>query len=661
MRDAVVLRGFAVARAPSSVLRLGRFYTALRDEGTPWVVTLDALFFLTHLALDRAFADVDANAVVPALAALLRRLDVRLGEGARGARPDTEGAYRIARSLVCVARALGEPGYLPPPELQSLVGEEQAAVIAHAGPAESPALGVLVDYSTMALRGFADAALGSAGWFRALAWVEAGGLALAGLGEPGVGAQVNIASTRTHARAAVLLTRLLDFRVDAEAAAAWDRLERVREIETGEPDDVSPRELSAAAAGLGIDLGGLNGSGDVVLIDRVRRAAAREHAARLYDGWGAASVPASGGALLPGLVAPSFRLLAAGRTADTELLQGLVYPFVGALTRPAPPFTARDGVRSLPAALDIAAWLGSGEARAALHEAGDDAYEGYREALARAVAARAADDAAERHRSLYASMLDAIEGWLAPSVGDQAVPAASTTEWRKRKAEVALGAWTALRRDIVPLTRVVVPEVRLPHVASGTTVPAFVEPHPEAIAKLVSVVRQASRWLTAEGLLPAGAPALVVLGEVADLLGTALAIAAHEAEGERIPSALADALATLPARLTALEDALVDSGAVDVSLAADVHTDEQSGRALEEALGPIEEAWLVLREPGGEKDWLAVGASIPHYEFAVPAAGRMTDSVWRTRLLTGRTPLPSVVERAYRVAPEPADGKAQGR
>ena len=53
LRDAVVARGFAVTRAIHPSRRLGDFYGSLRDDRASWVVTLDALFFVTHLAVDR--------------------------------------------------------------------------------------------------------------------------------------------------------------------------------------------------------------------------------------------------------------------------------------------------------------------------------------------------------------------------------------------------------------------------------------------------------------------------------------------------------------------------------------------------------------------------------------------------------------------------------
>ena len=182
-----------------------------------------------------------------------------------------------------------------------------------------------------------------------------------------------------------------------------------------------------------------------------------------------------------------------------------------------------------------------------------------------------------------------------------------------------------------------------------TVLPAFVEPHPEAIAKLVGLVRQIAHTLVAEGVLSSSSPSLGVLHEVDDLLWTALGAAVYETADESLPPRLDAALATFPARLLALDAALAD--AADVSLAAAVHID--ASRALEEVTGRIDEMWLVMREPSTHRQWLALGASIPHYELVQPASRRQSDSTWRARLQTEGDPPPGPLERAYVVGLEP--------
>jgi hypothetical protein len=657
LREAVGSRGFAVTRAAHPASRLGDFYASLRDDRVAWVVTLDALFFLAHLALDRALADVDAGRMAPSIATVLRRLDVRLEAEGRGANADLAPSYLVARGVAAVAIALAQPNYVAPPELAVLVDGEKSRVLAHGGMGVSPWLGIALDYSAMSARGAADRDEAHAGWFRAVAWLQQAALALEGTGEGALRAQVDIATARVHARAALLLSRLLAHEVDAEAASAWERVERASELMTGEADDLTPRDLTAVARAAKLDIRNGGWFGDVAAVDRVRHAAARAHPPHLDDGAGDSRSYAAhlDSAAPTGRITPSFRLFAPRQTPDAEVMQSLVFPSAGGLARAEAPPTARDGVRALPAALDVAAWLGSAEARAALRDAGDDAYARYATTLDRLMRARPPAGSLERHRTPYLSMLDAVETWLGPSAGDRVQPGASTTEWRKRKAEVALGAWTALRHDATAMSRVAVAGVRLPpHAPQDSAVPVFVEPHPEAIAKLVALVRQTSRALVAEGALGQDAPGITVLDEVGDMLWMALGVATHEATDLPVPPALAARLAELPARLRALEAALADAGVADVPLAVDVHTDRPTGRVLVEGLGRVEEAWMVVREPQTHRMWLAVGASIPHAELVEPAGQRPSDGAWRARLLADGDPAPTALERAYLVGPEAA-------
>jgi hypothetical protein len=325
---------------------------------------------------------------------------------------------------------------------------------------------------------------------------------------------------------------------------------------------------------------------------------------------------------------------------DGEVLQGLVFPMVGAMKAKTPPPTARDGERAVPTGLDIAAWLGSTEARLVLRETGDDAYDGYEQALDRLYQRRPPENAVDRHSSLYVSALDALATYVGPSGADPGEPGVSTSAFRRRKIEVTLSAWTSLRHDAVSFSRLYSPKTATEPPAESATpeVDGFVEAHPEAVAKLLSLVRQATKGLTALGALPNDSQGRAVLAEVDDLLWVALGAALHEANDEPFTPELEGQLAALPARMAALEERVATSGTADVPMVVDVHTDLGPGRVLEEATGYIGDLYVVIPEPRSRKLVLAVGASVPHYELTQPAAQRLTDSAWRARLQAGVPP-----------------------
>ena len=673
LRDAVNKGGFGMLTTGGNNARLGALYAELQGDKTPFVVTLDALFHLAHLALERARAEVETKTLAPALDTVLRRLDARLGAESRDARADLAPAYVIARGLVAVASTLANPAYVVPRELADVVAKEKAKVIAHAGTSDSVLLGVGLDYSAMSLRGIAEKDDARAGYFRAMAWLGMAPLMLAGSGEEGAAGKVSVTLARTHARAALMISRLLDREVDPEAAQAWERIERLSAFIAGPADDITPQEIARAASSEKTDLRDAQWIANVARVDHLRHLAARQHTTRLYDGAGGvrvapASAPLDGGAAPLVRVSPSVRVVSGRSAPDGELLQAVVFPTIGALKSEhadKPPSTARDGVRALPTGLDVMAWLGASEARPVLHETGDDAYERYDAVIDRMSERRAPEDATLRHASLYASTLDAIGTFVTPSAADRGQAGAGTLAWRRRKLEAGLVAWTDLRHDATTFTR-------LPLDKSGTadpartasaTVPAFVEPHPEAIAKLVALVRQALRGLTAMDALAADSPARAILTEVDDLVWTALGIALREANDEPLTPQESAALASFPARFVGLESRLALTGSADATIAIDVHTDLGPARVLEEAIGYVDELYMVMAEPRTHRLVLAVGAALPHYEFVQPAALRLTDIGWRARLQAGSPPARDAYAKAYVIekAPSATSAKSAAR
>jgi hypothetical protein len=643
--------GFAVVDGGGKT-RIAPLYADLVASHTPFVVTVDTLFWLVHVALDRAYAEAEGALVAPALDAILKRLDGRLTAESRDAHADLASAYTVARGVVAVAEALANKAYVPSADLASLVAKEKERVVAHAGPGTSPLLGVSIDYSAFAPRGLSESDDARLAYFRAAAWLARAPFILSGRGDEGAAGDVSLTLARTHARAALLVSRLLDRGVDPDAATSWDLLERVSTFVGGRADDETPREIAKAAVSAGEDLKDARFIANVVDVDRVRRAAIHDRAPALFDGAAGMSVfgGADGGAPKTTRVAPSMRLLGSAASADGELLQALVYPSVGALTATEhPPATARDGVRALPSALDVAAWLGSPDARTALHESGDDGYAGYEAALAARIQKRAPADSLARHASLFASGLDAIATWIDPSAADVTVPGAHRAAFGRRKIEVGLAAWTELRHDAGTFTRLALAPsgAAEPAQSSSATVTAFVEPHPEVIAKLVALVRQAKRGFLALGAISTTSPAGVVLREVDDILTTALAVALQEANDEALTQTESDLLASIPARIASLEGRVAATGMADVPMAIDVHTDLAPARALEEATGDVDQIYMVLAEPKTKRLVLAVGAAIAHYELVQPAALRLTDTSWRARLQSGNAPPRDAITSSY--------------
>ncbi len=665
-RDGVLVLGRDLDRtdAPtgrSSVDRfrsVGAFYVDLRDQRMPHMLTADALFALVHVGIVRALGHVEDIELAPALSSFLEKVDARLGAEQADVGTELAEAYRVARGVIAVARALeaspgngAPPKWTPPPELVKVVAAEQGRIEGHGGRAVSTLLGVEIDYGSFAV----PSSAARPGAYRALAWLGAAPLSLVARSEAR-GAIVDVARARTNTRAAMLLSRVCDREIDPEIHAAYAHLTRLLAFVWGQPDDLSLVEIDAVAEAAGIDLTKPENIANVARVDKVR---ARAMAGRLpvaHDGGGGVGRAALGVRVFGGHV-----------PADSAVLQSLVGIAVGPAQEDAasaPVDRLRKGVRVLPSTLDLAAWLGAREAPALLRETHADAFEGYTSALA---AAQRERDALERgalfHASVHGSLVDALIAWANAEPNGGAERSAPADRMR---VESLLAAWTLVRHAGHPLAGPRPPasasasELRV----SGAPLPVFVEPVPELVARLVALVRQLRRGLESVGpMAPSSSSAstlveIVEIVEIEDILRIALRGAERHASDEPLTAEEATALASVPARIAKVED---DAGPDVVGpVAAVIHSDPASGRVLVSATGLFEPVLLLAREPGREEPLLVVGAHLAHHELAVGverAPGvlhgvrpAVTDAWWRARLKNASTSAGADVGRAPWVA-----------
>ena len=630
-RDGVLLEGSGEGPHPirtlpaAARLGMGAFYMDMREQRVPYLVTLDALAFAVHVAFERALAEAEDAVLGPALDVFAAELERRLLAEQKGVGVEVGEALRLARGIVAVARGLASDGTLaPPPDLGPVVAQEIARVVAHAGPSASPMLGAPIDYGRFAVpRG-----AGRPGAFRALAWLATAPLLFVAQSEV-PGAVVGVATSRLHARTAMLLARVAERDFDPAIHGSWSRISRLLAFVWGPSDDLAPGEVAELATSLNVTLDDPKYIANVVTVDRLRHRAARGREPLVFDGAGA-----------PGRAGIGMRLFGGYAPPDSVALAGL----------------ARAHESKLPQALDLAVWIGTPEARAMLHEAGGDSLAGYDAALARAVAARPGEEAPSRHASVYGSLLDVTMTWLAPSEE----PSRASATAQRATIESALAAWTYARHDAQPLARPRPP--RAPHAAkelqvTGAPLPAFVEEAPEVIARLVATVGQMRRGLAAIGGLPATSPAMVTLAEVDDILRTSLRVASRGANDEALSSEDITALASLPARFGRLEDPGGEGAAAVVPLVAELYVDAAADRVVSTATGLVEPIAVVAREPSTGRLVLAVGAHVAHRELVEARGQRSTDASYRARIggESARAPAapPAVSPAASPAAPPP--------
>lgn len=587
---------------PKSATSLGAFYTELADQKAAELVTVDALFAVTRLGLELALAQAEEQ-LAPLLETLLSRLEKRLAAEQKGVGATLADAYRIARGIVAVAGS-GKP----PPDLAAAVNAERALIEAHAVSATSPVLGFPIDYTRFAV----PSASGRPAAFRSLAWLGSVPLPLVARAEQ-PGALLDVAQARTTTRTAMLLARLVDADIDAESSALYTRIKRFLAFAWGAPDDLTLSEIDDIGTKAEVDLTKPDHILDVAKVDKVRLGAMRAHAPVIYDG--------------PGGAGRSVRIFGGHASPDSIALTSLLGPRVGMAQEGAPPSLQREGVRVVPTTLDVASWLGATGAKAALHETRADAFAEFDAAMNKLTEARDLD---AFHSSIYESLL-ASAGALATSEAEPGTPA---------RLESVLTAWTMVHHVDQPFARAK-PKPLAARTPAESSVPVLVENAPETIARLLATVRQTKAGFEALGVLSPDSP----LPALDELLKIALTAAEHRANDEPLAPADHAKIATLPARLAAIED---DTGTDTHAITSVVAADPPSRRVLVTATGRIEPIVELTRDIGREEPLLVVGAHLAHHEIVTDAGDAPNDAAWRGKVATASR---AAYTAAFRITP----------
>jgi len=298
--------------------------------------------------------------------------------------------------------------------------------------------------------------------------------------------------------------------------------------------------------------------------------------------------------------------------------------------------------RGLPRGLDFMAAMGSEEAYDILKEMGENQYANYdtrMEKVRREVAGLQTDSWTQ---NLYWSWLYALQPLIKPK--DARYPAfMQTRAWTRKDLHTALGSWTELKHDTILYAKQVMAEMG----GGGLEDPphSYVEPDPEAYARLLALAA-----MTKDGLAQRGLLSDLTRGNLDNLISE-LEFLIRMSEAELNGADISDddywhmyywggvleqfTLAAADQEPGGNRPILEDQKA---ALIADVATGlapDGSIIALEEAIGQPTFIYVVLP---GQPRRLAAGAVFSYYEFPVPVSERMTDEQWQAMVETGTNP-----------------------
>ena len=625
--------GFVVV--PAEWLEFFQVYEQNRYNDTPSFVTTDAVYHLYHLLFDKMLRDLERERFAPDIAALTRAC-VEEAQALYGQLRDTsmEPIARRVWAYFAVADNLINPDATVPAEVADLVEGELALIEAHDGLFASPIFStncpqgcnpcdtnppepcrgqpcMCEDYSQYAPRGHYTRSEQLQRYFRTMMWYGRINMRL---------------QYPDETRMALLITYILrNATVNGTPAAdVWARVYEPTVFIVGKADDLGFHEYGALWDGVFGPSAGPESIADDGLLQTFIESARLLPPPQINSMWVYIWEDED-------QVTQGFRFMGQRFTLDAYIFEQLVWREVG----------TPGNERWLPSGLDVMAAMGSDEAYAILDDMGETAYANYPEHMAQLREQIGALQMDSWTQNLYWNWLYALQPLLEPH-GEQYPAFMRTQAWTRRDLHTALGSWTELKHDTILYAKQVMAEM------GGAAPPepsqGWVEPDPEAYARLLALTRMTYAGLESRGLLNDNTAAN--LSSLDDLLSFLLDVSQRELNGQPLTSEDYERIHYIGGTLEAMTLAAADPEEGEgrpyfdeedqAALVADVATDP-NGRVLEEAIGRIFEIYVVIPDAAGNLQ-IARGGVFSYYEFPWPMSDRLTDEAWRGMLATGRAP-----------------------
>ncbi len=623
-RQLLSQNGFVVLPPkPSEYREFYQVYEAGRYDFRPVFITTDSIYHVYHLLFDKMLRDLERDSFIATLNSLTTTM-LNASYQQYGTLKGTaleEPALRNVAFFAVAAQLLGLPDAVPS-EATDLVNAELALINGTAGPQVSPIWdradlpedkNLIEDYSQYIPRGHYTRSEELKKYFRTMMWY---------------GRLTYRLKDEFETRRALLMTQTIRTAVTADGTPAvtlWQNIYEPTTFIVGKADDLSFFEYGA----LMDSVFGANAD-PKSFADDAKFAAFMEAAKTLPPPqvnsmwvwiWEDKEQATKG-----------FRFMGQRFTLDAYVFGQVIWRKVGTDTKP----------RGLPKGLDFMAAMGSEEAYDILKEMGENQYANYDTQLAKVRKEIAGLQTDSWTQNLYWSWLYALQPLLAPK--DTRYPAFMQTQaWTRKDLHTALGSWTELKHDTILYAKQVMAEMG----GGGAEQPphSYVEPNPEAYARLLALAA-----MTEDGLIQRGLLSDLTRGNLENLISE-LGFLQRMSEAEMNGTQISDddywhmyywggvleqfTLAAADMEPGVDRPILEDQKA---ALIADVATGlapDGSLVALEEAIGQPTIIYIVLP---GQPTRLATGAVFSYYEFPVPVSGRMTDEQWQGMVEAGSNP-----------------------
>ena len=214
-----------------------------------------------------------------------------------------------------------------------------------------------------------------------------------------------------------------------------------------------------------------------------------------------------------------------------------------------------------------------------------------------------------------------------------------TKAWQDKELNTALASWSELRHDTILYVKQSYTMAELGAGPPPPPVVGYVEPVPEFYARLFTLTKMTNKGL--KSLVPQEELEKLkietALNRFADILSRLLEISKKELENESLTEDeyyfIESFGSTSKGLIETVSGGDVDQDIYKTVLIADVHTEGNTKKVLEEGTGYIKTLVVAYKLPQGHI-LVGVGPVFSYYEFKQPMENRLTDEAWRKMLDT---------------------------
>ena len=314
-----------------------------------------------------------------------------------------------------------------------------------------------------------------------------------------------------------------------------------------------------------------------------------------------------------------------------------------------PPPAERE-VKGFPRGLDLMALLGSQRAMEILEELGDAQYSDYEKKFLELKEEIDALTPYDWYKTLYINWLYVLKSlWSESAYGGIGYPLFMQTKfWQDKELNTALASWTQLRHDTILYVKQSYTMAEKGGMFQPPVV-GYVEPMPEFYSRLLALTKMTNQGI--ENLLsPETSEKLDVsagLDRLAEILERLKLISIKELENQPLDDGeynFIESFGSISENLIeTISGGNADPSVYKTVLVADVHTDGNTKKVLEEGVGYLKTMIVAYQHPEGHI-LLGVGPVFSYYEFKQPMEDRLTDEGWRKILDSNPPPEPEWIK-----------------